>query len=217
MTVASILARAAIQLQDSTHIRWPTTELLDWLNDGQREIVLKKPNASTHNTSMALLAGARQTLPASAVLLLDVVRNLPGSAIRLVSREILDSQIPNWYSQMPQTQVMHYCYRELDPQTFYVYPPNNGTGVVELVYSAAPADAQLDGIISLDDIYGSALLDYLLYRAYSKDAEFAANDSRAISHYQAFQNALGGRAQAELVTSPNTSAYGNPNVLQRTP
>lgn len=214
MTVNSTLSRAGVLLQDITAIRWPLSELLDWLNDGQREIVLKKPNASVKNVPFALLAGTKQSLPADGVQLIDVVRNLPGTAIRIVSREILDAQLPDWHSATPQKLVQHFCYSELDMRNFYVYPPNNGTGSVELIYSASPANAVQGGVISVDDIYQSALLDYILYRAFSKDAEYAADPARASAHYAAFANALGGKVQMEVMGSPNTLAAANPNHVQ---
>jgi hypothetical protein len=214
VTVAATLARAATLLQDVSNIRWPQAELLDWLNDGQRDIVLKKPNASVKNSALPLQAGTKQSLPADGVQLIDIVRNLPGEAIRLVSREILDAQVPNWHSSTASSSVKHYCYSELDLKNFYVWPPNNGNGTVELIYSAAPANASLNGVISVDDIYQSVLLDYILYRAWSKDAEYASDPARAAAHYAAFVNALGSKAQVEMGASPNAMASGNPNVVR---
>ena len=211
VTVNSTLARAATLLQDITSIRWPLLELLDWLNDAQREVVLHKPNSSVRNTPFALVAGTRQSLPPDGVQLLDVVRNLPGRAVRIVAREILDAQLPDWHNEAPSLAAKHFCYSEQNLKTFYVYPPNTGTGTVELVYSAAPQDAVLGGLISVDDIYQSVLLDYILYRAWSKDAEYAANPTRANAHYTAFANALGGKYQIENAASPNALAAGNPN------
>ncbi|MCK7581011.1 MAG: hypothetical protein MZV65_38935 [Chromatiales bacterium] len=56
--------------------------------------------------------------------------------------------------------------------------------------------------IKLDDIYANAILDYVLYRAYSKDAEYAANAQRAALHYQAFTNALGVKTQVDTNNDP---------------
>lgn len=221
ITVASILNRASIILQDPTNIRWTAAELLDWLNEGQREVVLAKPNASVKNTSKQLAAGTKQTIPTDGVSLVDVVRNLgtdgstPGNAIRLVTREILDAQVNNWHAATPAATVKHFTYTPLDPKTFYVYPPQpaSGQGYVEIIYSAAPTDAAANGTITLDDIYTTALLNYVLYRAYSKDAEYAANTQLATAYYQAFQALLQGKVGAEAVTNPNASlATFNPNM-----
>jgi len=68
--------------------------------------------------------------------------------------------------------------------------------------------------INIDDIYANALVDYMLYRAYSKDAEYAGNAQRAVAHYTAFSNSLGVLIKNELDRNPNLSAGGfNPNVV----
>ena len=104
VTVASIVVKVQTILQDVTGIRWPEAELLGWLNDGQREVVLYKPNAFVTNENLQLVQGTRQDLPASGVQLIDVVRNMgtsgsaPGRAIRITMREILDAQVPDWHN-----------------------------------------------------------------------------------------------------------------------
>ena len=221
ITVASILSRAAIVLQDPTNIRWPQAELLVWLNDGQREVAAVKPNAYVRNTSKQLSGGTKQTLPTDGVSLVDVVRNLgtdgttPGRAIRLVSREILDAQNPNWHADTADASVKHFTYTPLDPKTFYVYPPQpaSNSGYAEIVYVAAPSEATLNSTITLDDIYVTALLNYVLYRAYTKDAEYANNAQLAAAYYQQFQGILQAKVTAEAGSNPNQAlAPMNPNL-----
>lgn len=221
ITVSSLLTRVAVILQDPTNIRWPQAELLDWLNDGQREIALFKPNAFTKNIPKQLIAGTKQTLPTDGVALVDLPRNLgadgttPGNAIRMVSREILDSQLPGWHATTAAAAAKHFVYTPLDPKTFYVYPPQPATGMgyVELVYVASPTDATLVSTITLDDIYSSALLNYVLSRAYSKDAEFAANLGLAQGYYTQFQGQLQGKVAAEMAANPNQALSPmNPNL-----
>lgn len=221
ITTASLLARAATVLQDPTNIRWPQAELLDWLNDGQREIALFKPNVFVKNVSVQLVAGTKQTLPADGVSLIDVVRNMgtggttPGTAIRVVTREILDAQVNNWHSSTANAVAKHYVYTPLDPKTFYVYPPQPSTGMnqVEVIYVAAPTDATLVSTITLDDIYMTALLSYILFRAYTKDAEYANNTQLAQAYYAQFQGILQGKTGSEVASNPNASLGGfNPNL-----
>jgi hypothetical protein len=215
--VNSILSRAATLIQDATNVRWPQDELLGWLNDGQREVVLHKPEASVKNTSVSLTSGStKQTIPSDGILLLDVTRNMgaagttAGNAIRLTTREVLDAQKPTWHSDANALgYVQHYIYDPRDPKTFYVYPKApSGAWFAEVVYSAAPTDCEAGNTIQIDDIYANALLDYVLYRAYSKDAEYAANAALAVAHYQAFANAIGLKTQNDLSRNPN-SAIGN--------
>lgn len=224
VTVPSVIAKVQTILQDATGIRWPDTELLGWLNDGQREIVLYKPNAFVKNIATRLVAGTKQGLPADGVQLIDVVRNMgtdgvtPGRSVRITMREVLDSQIPNWHADTPSSAVKHYMYSMLDPKNFYVFPPQPaaGQGYVELIYGASPTDATLVSTITLDDIYQTILVDYMLYRAYSKDTEFAADQNRASAHQSAYIAALTGKAKVEAGVNPNSTAPANPNVTPNT-
>ena len=229
MLVSAIVNRATALLQDATNVRWPEAELVNWLNDGQREIVLIRPDASVTNAPMILTANStRQTLPAAGIRLLDVVRNMgidgltPGNVVRLVTREVLDAQIPTWHVDAGQAAIKHFCNDPRDPKHFYVYPRPHATTVVqvEVLYSSAPADCALPSVtptavITLDDVYGNALLDYVLYRAYIKDAEYAANVQRAEGHYGSFAASLGIKLKTDMATAPQAfSAPFNPSVAK---
>ena len=224
ITAQSVVDKVQVILQDTTGVRWPDSELLDWLNDGQREIVLYKPNAFIKNLAVRMAGGTKQSLPADGVQLIDVVRNMgtngttPGRAVRITMREVLDSQLPDWHSETPSSVVKHYVYSLLDPKNFYVYPPQPaaGQGYVELVYGASPTDTTLVGTITLDDIYQNVLVDYILYRAYSKDTEYAADQNRAATHQNAYIAALTGKAKVEVGANPNSMAPANPNVTPNT-
>lgn len=224
ITAQSVVDKVQVILQDTTGVRWPDSELLDWLNDGQREIVLYKPNAFIKNLAVRMAVGTKQSLPADGVQLIDVVRNMgtngttPGRAVRITMREVLDSQLPDWHSETPSSVVKHYVYSLLDLKNFYVYPPQPaaGQGYLEIVYGASPTDTTLAGTITLDDIYQNVLVDYILYRAYSKDTEYAADQNRAATHQNAYIAALTGKAKVEVGANPNSMAPANPNVTPNT-
>jgi hypothetical protein len=232
VTVGSVVTKARAVLQDTTSVRWPDDELIGWINDGQREIALIKPDASSKNETMAMIPGTKQSLPAGALRLLRVVRNMidaganvGGRAIRLVSREILDAQQPDWHDPEVRGEsefgnlVKHYMYDEQDPQHFYVYPgiSNDYTGAliphIEIIYSANPDDVtQMSDPISIPDLYQNAILNYVLYMAYMKDAEYAGNAQRASSHYQIFTASVTGKGQIDVITTPNLESRSNPNL-----
>jgi hypothetical protein len=216
ITSTTIVTKVSLLLQDATNIRWPTSELLDWLNDGQREIVMYKPNACIKNIDVALIAGTKQSLPADGVSLIDISRNTGGNAVRATNRQVLDAQIPDWHaSAKANAKVVHYCYSPTDPRTFYVYPPSPGANSVEVIYCASPANATLGGVISIDDIYATPLINYIAYRAYSKDAEYAENATFAQGYYQAFMAQITGKRNAEVTTDPNVNIIGDPNLPKR--
>lgn len=217
ITGTNIIDRAAIVLQDTTGVRWPQTdELLLWLNDGQREIVLRKPEAYAQNAVVSLAQGTKQSIPAAGIQLLDVIRNMgtggatPGRAITRIDREILDEQRPDWHSETVSATTKHYMFDTRDPKHFYVYPPQHATpGQVEMIYASSPDDlSALADTITLDDVYAGVLLDYILYRAYSKDADLSPSaPQRAVAHYNSFLASLGAKGQVDKMINPNSYDY----------
>lgn len=205
----AIIERASVILQDTSNIRWPVNELLNWLNDGQREIVALAPDAYTRTENVLLVPGTKQTIPGIGIRLIDISRNMgvtgatPGRAIRPVDRAVLDAQRPNWHFETASAEAKHYMFDRRNPKVFYVYPPQpNVPGYVEITYSSAPTDVSQGQPIVIDDIYANALLDYILYRAYSKDAEYTQNAERAQMHYKAALASLAGKEGIDATVEP---------------
>ena len=215
VTVQSVVDRAEFIFQDTSNIRWTTAELLLWLNDAQREIALFKPDATATNTTITLATGTKQTLPSGGNRLLKIVRNMSAAssgtgktAIRLVSRDALDTQEPNWHDPTVTGYAKHgaivknYMYSEEDPRNFYVFPGVAGNAYIELVYSSNPATVAINANLGVPDVLANAVLDYVLYRGYMKETE-TADQQRASSHYQLFIASVTGKTQIDSVTSPN--------------
>ena len=205
ITVASILGRANTLLNDKTWTRWTKQELLDYYNDATRAIVLVRPDAHTKNVAFSCAAGTKQVLPADALRLIEVLRNASGRVINFTERKALDDSYPDWHSTNTATRVEAYTYDDRDPKTFYLYPGPAANVSIDIVYSVAPqakllADVEDDtnpAIADLDDIYINPLIDFILYRAFSKDAEYSANSNRASGHYQAYLQQLGEKTQVD--------------------
>lgn len=220
LTGTNIIDRARFTLQDSSGVRWTDAELLTYLNDGQRELVNFRPEAKATHANVLLAAGTEQTLPSGGLRLIKVTRNMSGSAadatggksIRIIEEDLVNSIDPDWHDPTVTgysahgSVVKNYVFDGDDPKKFYVYPgiKSGSSAYIEIVYSALPTDlSSVSSTIDVDDIYGNALLNFVLYRAYLKDAEYAANNQRAGSHYQLFTSSIAGGGQAELSLDPN--------------
>jgi|TARA_B110000977_G_C10999201_1_gene463116 hypothetical protein len=214
--VVDVLDRAAIILQDNTNVRFPNEELLKFFNDAQKEVVLHRPDAKMVNTTFDCASGSKQTLPSAALRLIEVIRNVGGRAVTQVQKRILDETLPNWHETVASTnKIEHFIYDPSDPKNFYIYPKGaSGTHSLEIVYSSSPAEIAVSNfstdtqVISVDDVYANCILDYVLYRSYQKDSEFAGNPQRAMMHYQSFANALGVKTQADVATTPMPASAG---------
>ena len=209
-----LINRAEEILQDNTNVRWSQQTLLNYLNDGQREVVLFRPDANPVNASFTLAANsAKQTLPSAALRLLSIYKNASPTTkpITNIERRVLDDQIEDWYGTTGPN-VEHYVYDPMDPKIFYVYPhTTSSSATISIVYSSAPGDITISNftsdstVISLDDVYDNAILDYMLYRAYQKDTEYAGDMQRSAMYLQSFQNSLGVKNQVDAGSTPRPS------------
>ena len=220
---ANLISRIQDTLQDTTGVRWTSAELLRYINDAQREVVNFRPEATAKHVNNSLATGTEQAVPG--LTLIKVVRNMSsnqdgatgGRTIRLVDEDILNSIEPDWHNPTVTgdaahgTIIKHYIFDPDDPKKFYVYPgvKSGLNAYIEIVYSDVPTDlSSTSSTIGMDDIYGNALVDYVLYRCYMKDAEFAGNAQRAGSHYQLFMASISGGGRSKVLFDPNSDKPG---------
>lgn len=204
VTAKEIINRVKVLINDITLTRWTKVEVLDYLNDAQRAIVIRRPDAYTvDDDDFPCVAGTKQRLPDEALRLIEITRNKTGNVIRgPFDRNVLDTNYPNWHTVNTATSAELFLYDERNPKTFYLYPGVADGVLVTAVYSKAPpliteAMHDADQVISLDDIYMNAIIEWILYRCYMKDAEFAANPNKSLMHQSAFKTQLGEKSQAD--------------------
>lgn len=223
ITAAQVMTLAGRNLQDEDAVRWTFPELADWINEAVKAILLAKPSANSVTDVVTLGAGTYQTITSGYLSLLRVVRNITtvgpprvgGRIIRVTTRDALDAQEPYWHDSTKtpyKSEVRQFVFDEEAPLSFYVYPGNDGTGKVEAVMSKLPTSIAASGDptllasynqdIGLQDIFLSPILDYVLFRAMSKDDD-AANPAGAAMHYQAFAAAVGLKVKVEGANSVN--------------
>jgi len=186
--VTSLLERFGVLMNDVGAVRWPNAERLIWLNEGQRELVRLKDDANTKVAVMNMAIGARQAL-SGATDCHKVIGVRAGGTNRAVlpcERAVLDAFDPGWMAQASTDPVIHWMPDE-SPTAIWVYPSQSAAGGQLLItYVAYPPEATLADNLGVRDGYASNILNYMLYRAYSKDAEFGGNASLASAAYTLF-------------------------------
>ena len=210
----SIILDAQLELQDLTGIRWPATELVQHLHEGQRAIAQKRPDTTATVVTFSPAApGARHTLPAAAASLIDIPRNAAGRkrAITKVDQVLLDATVRDWQGMTPSAEVLHFMHDLREPRVFLTYPPASTAAALELVYSAYPAAtataggaaaSTVTGNIGLPDEWATALRYYVLFRAWSKDAEYGGNPQLAVTNYGLFKAELGEQLESAATVAP---------------
>ena len=193
-------------------VRWPAADVLIYINAGQREVVVHLPSAYTKAVIATVVAGTRQTMSGLSITdgirFLGVTRNFAsngttvGRAITPRPMAWINAERPFWHMDTA-AELVHSFHDPMDPKAIYVWPPATGSAKAEFIYSAIPADvATIGGNITLDDIYVNALTYYVLFRAMTKQQNFAQN-ALASTFYQLFLQCLGTKGQADKGTDPN--------------
>ena len=162
----------------------------------------------------------------------SVMRNMgtdgltPGNAIRLVDREVLDVNNPSWHTATATT-VSQWMFDPRMPKVFYVSPgvPSATNMWIEASFLANPVEVAvvtngaygMNGTnattLSIDDKYTDDLVNYILARAYMKDAEFAGNSAMAASHASMFTSSINAQVSALTGVNPNLQSLPmNPNA-----
>jgi hypothetical protein len=199
--LAQDIIRAAHTALQDDGTRWPAGELVLALCDGQRQLASLRPSEVAHTETFTPVEGGRQTLPDDAMTLLEVRCLTDGRmrALTQVDRHALESVQPDWASLQPTPLPVHYMYSPLEPRVFYLYRPVTPDARVELTYARYPADVAAPSGATADTVTGetafeakwaNALRDYVLYRAYAKDAEYAGNATLAAGYFAAFNDAV---------------------------
>jgi hypothetical protein len=213
--------KVARDLLDPRGERWTPLDLLEYLNAGQREIVILRPDTHVTVEAIKLTAGrTRQSLPDSGLRLIKLTMNMgddgshPGRPITIIEQEELNALAPDWHSEDPAAlEIEHYAYDGASPKTFYVYRKLLQPRFVEAHFSSCPRDVMIKGVnggtdntvITLDDIWQTALYDYMLMRAHAKDTD-ARDDQESDRAYRRFLARLGLKVQVDRAMDPNRNS-----------
>jgi len=193
-TVSEGVDRARLILQDQNAVntarRWKDAELVLWFNDALTQVVMLDPSTNPVTETYTLIAGARQSLTADAVVLLDVVKNTTGRQIRMADRAALDAMFPDWQDSTEKDEISNVMYDPKDRQRFWTYPPALAGTQIDLVVSKYFPTVTLVSPFPLSLQYLTPCVDYVCYKAYSKEGE-ATNVSRAAAHLGLFNESIG--------------------------
>lgn len=213
MQALSVLVAVEDLLQDASSVRWPAAQRLRWLNEAQLAIVSVRPDACAKTAAVTLVAGELQTLPTDGLRLLDVIGNVGGRRITLVSRDVMTSLTTSW-STAASAVIKHYGHDPMLPREFEVFPSAIVGAQVLARYSITPPELTADTqSIALADNWKPALVDWICMRAFLRDTD-TADMEKAMAFKSSFTLLVTGKGQADRTAQPATS---HPNRLKPNP
>lgn len=211
ITGQQVSDRAGVLLLDEEADRWPESERLEYLNEALFEAARYKPDVSVATTTASLVAGSRQNVPSGMLGVVDIPRNTGEYTrpVRVIARKTLDRNLGDWHGGAQNPEVECFCLDDRNPKTFFVYPPNDGTGQVEGAWFALPTIlTAMTDTIPFDDTYAAALVDYVVARCMMKDSDAVADASVANTYITRFYSQFGMTESVEATNSPNAVGGG---------
>ncbi|MCD9504524.1 hypothetical protein GLP37_20385 [Photobacterium phosphoreum] len=198
IAVEQLLAQAAATLVDPSFVRWTKNELIDYLNDALSAVITRKPNAVIVRERIEAVGNPIQ-LPDDTYSLLSI-EQIGGVRGQFTPIESLDRFFPDWRTKQGEPKCWTKSADELTQ--FWLYPAPQELTHVDVQYSKV-LKAKEGESLAMSSVYTGILLDFILYRAFSKDAENASESQKAVTHYQAFNAALGDKNVTDSALQTN--------------
>ncbi|MEZ8965493.1 DUF6682 family protein [Vibrio breoganii] len=194
MTVQDILDRLKVALVDESHTLWTEAELLGYINDALSALVIARPDLGfkTHSYNSASKSIEKPT----DYYRFETVQSAGGIAIQFVDIHKLNQLEPTWRTATG----MPYCWTRYDDhvdEVFLVPAPSEAIDI-EIIYSAHLAVSIITDVLPVPAIYEGLILDFVLYRAFSKTGQGGSDMNKALSHQNSFYSTLGQKQQVDI-------------------
>jgi hypothetical protein len=134
-----------------------------------------------------------------------------GSVIRIVEKDVLDSFTANWTlesTRVPGDRLDYYtayAMDPVDPLAFWLWPRGYEGADVIVTFAGIPAaPTTMEEDLTLSDMYLSAIVDYVAYRALAKESRAGAREI-AEGFLNRFLTQLGANRQVLRQIGQNTT------------
>ena len=189
MTPQTVITDARYLINDTeTTPRQSDTELLGYFNDGLKEVSTLRPELFLSiGDYVCTPSQSEQALTfADAQSVVQVLAIHGGAALTPFDIPTLDSFSPTWRAATPAAATQWGKYPG-DALRFFIYPPAPATAqTLDVQYIRLPAAYAIDATVTdIPASFAPAMVDYVCYRAMSKDDEHS-DSGRAVAAYTAF-------------------------------
>ncbi len=215
MNVSDIKTRVFRSFHDVANVQIAPEDIIKWINDGQRKIVLESEGILTTSTTNSAVAGtSTYSLPTDLLVLRSIQFKGSGEqsfySLEYLSRQEFDEYIDGWNGTAYSRSTPTVYTVESGQIVLFPTPVANGTSNIKIYYSRMPTDVALDSDTpSLPLLYHNALVWYCLQQAYVLDQDWNAAGNAA----QAFSSDILKLRGRESNVANNWEAYPHITVL----
>lgn len=185
MIVSDIYNRVKRQFGDESGVQVTDTDLLRWINDGQRQIVMSNEGLlETTTTANTVADQAEYTLPTNLLLFKSVSYKGTGqvsySQLRGMSFNAFQQHIDSWDGDTTEVGVPVVYTIYAGKIILYPIPEDSITNALKIYYTRRPTDVTASGDTpDLPILYHETLVKYCLQQAYEMDEDWEASTAKS--------------------------------------
>lgn len=190
MLVSDVVVRVQRTFGDEASVQVTEEDIIRWVNDGQREIIMKTEDLLQSQGVTSTVNGQQDYTVPENMLILRSIHYKPiglSSFIRLQSLSMaeFDDYIDGWDGTSYSTSepVVYCTYGGFIK--FFPIPMIDGSDNLKIRYSRRPADVTLTSdTIDLPDEYFNSLVSYVLSQAFQLDEDWGSSQNLAAQFEQ---------------------------------
>lgn len=182
MKTKKIIDRVSRELVDPRNVRWFRSELIQYLSEAVGVIAARQPGLFAKSKDISVTQ-CPISIPDDGFSLLGV-NSIDGISAQYVLIEKLDQMYPRW--RLDKGEPNCWTKSDYDPKHFWIYPQPSSSVTVSILYAQDVKITDESGDITIPNIYEGALVDFVMYRAYSRDGENTSEANKAQQHFQSF-------------------------------
>lgn len=215
-TVADVITDARYLLLDegtTGSVRNSDTKLIRVVNQVLRRMIVLRPDLFAYSTDITCVAGARQSIPADGMRIIDVLGDTAtGAQAKEINQDMLDVMHPNWTTD-PAGVIQNWIRIARAPTQFYVYPPQTNGTQIQIMYARVPtALTATTNVVPVQDAYQAAVVDGVVWLVESVDSE-SVESGRAKMFMDSFMAGTTGTLPARTLTDTPTAGQNPQQVL----
>ena len=197
-TVQDVLTSVKRQFGDESGVQITDSDIIRWVDDAQREVMMNNPEINAAVVSVNITAGQ----PLYPVLInvpdIDTIHSVHFDGAILRNMTFLQAQeyiIKNTTNDQRGTPTFWYEYA--GTINLWPVPDTSITGGLKIFYSAAPAEiTTLGQLLSIPDSYFNAVVTYCMKQAMNMDENFQAAQSYD-QQFEILMQKMSNRTQSE--------------------
>lgn len=209
----------------NAHLRWPVPELLNYLTEGTAAIAQGKPSIFVTVDTLELGPGSTQRLPDKYTRLLDIHFNinpdgseggsvLPGVyALQQAFQKpgCSSGSLVEVYAAYPGSERYYWVDPPVPRGLTYIPRVEAVVMLTPQVITSVNQPLLLPG--SSPEMYQGALVDWMLYRCYSKDEQSQTSLERSQVHFKSFQTYVGAAVGATQQSKKSSGQQVQPQRM----